>query len=76
MSTESVRKYKGCLSYEQTERAWIKQNKGASCVSVALDLNVDISTIYRSYQHYGFSTPRNKYNKGKKYRIKSGRADT
>lgn len=74
MSAISVRKYKGCLSYEQTEKAWHKQNKGASCVSVALEFNVDISTLYRSYQHYGFDTPMRKRNR--KQCTKSGRADT
>ena len=64
MSTESVRKYKGCLSYEQTERAWNRQKKGTAGRAVAIAFNVDVSTLYRSYQHYGFQPP--KYQKRRK----------
>ena len=56
--------YKGCLSREQTEKAWNKQKNGTSCVAVAIAFNVDFSTLYRSYQHYGFQPP--KYQKRRK----------
>ena len=56
--------YKGCLSREQTEKAWNKQKSGTSCVAVAIAFNVDVSTLYRSYHHYGFQPP--KYQKRRK----------
>lgn len=56
--------YKGCLSREQTEQAWHAQKSGKSIISVAMSFNVDVSTLYRSYQHYGFQPPI--YRKGRK----------
>ena len=63
-SEQMAAEYKGCLSREQAEKAWNKQRNGASCIAVALAFNVDVSTLYRSYKHYGFQPP--KYQKGMK----------
>lgn len=62
--SDPMAEYKGCLSREQTEQAWHAQKSGKSIVSVAMSFNVDVSTLYRSYQHYGFQPPI--YRKGRK----------
>ena len=59
----STREYKGCMSYEQTEKAWNRQRSGAPYATVAMEFCVDISTLYRSYKHYGFAPPRRKQKK-------------
>ena len=60
MNTISQRKYKGCLSREQAEMAWNRQRCGTPYATVAMEFCVDISTLYRSYKHYGFAPPRHK----------------
>ena len=62
--SDPMAEYKGCLSREQTLQAWHAQKSGKSIVSVAMSFNVDVSTLYRSYQHYGFQPPI--YRKGRK----------
>lgn len=60
----STRKYKGCMSYEQTEKAWNRQRSGTPYATVAMEFCVDVSTLYRSYKHYGFDTPMRKVKDG------------
>lgn len=48
------------MSYEQAEKAWNRQRSGTPYATVAMEFCVDISTLYRSYKHYGFAPPRNK----------------
>lgn len=62
------------MSYEQTEKAWSRQRSGIPYATVAMEFCVDVSTLYRSYKHYGFDTPMRKRNS--KQCTKSGRADT
>lgn len=51
-------KYKGCMSFEQTQKAWNMQKSGKSNIAVSIEFNVDVSTLYRSYKHYGFQPPK------------------
>lgn len=60
----STREYKGCMSYEQAKKAWNRQRSGTPYATVAMEFCVDISTLYRSYKHYGFAPPRRKQKKG------------
>ena len=50
-------KYKGCMTKEQTEKAWNMHKNGKSHIQVALEFHIDVATLYRSYQHYGFQPP-------------------
>ena len=60
----STREYKGCMSYEQAEKAWNRQRSGTSYATVAMECCVHITTLDRSYKHYGFAPPRQKQKKG------------
>lgn len=50
-------KYKGCMSFDDTLKAWNMHKNGKSHIAVALEFHIDVATLYRSYQHYGFQPP-------------------
>ena len=51
-------KYKGCMSFDDTLKAWNMHKNGKSHIVVAMEFNIDVATLYRSYQHYGFQPPK------------------
>ena len=45
------------MTKEQTEKAYNMHKNGKSHIQVALEFHIDVATLYRSYQHYGFQPP-------------------
>ena len=59
-------KYKGCMSFDDTLKAWNMHKNGKSHIIVAMEFNIDVATLYRSYQHYGFQPPKHQNRRRKK----------